>query len=108
MFKSLAILKIVYLPLFAQISVPNNIVEELIKIQKNFIWNFTAPNITHSTTGMDCQNGGLKNFDVFFEIISLQCSWLRRLFDNSFHQWKVMPLSFINKNFGGHFKFPFN
>ena len=48
-------------------SVPNNIVEELIKIQKNFLWNFTAPKIKHSTTRMDYQNGGLKNVGVFFK-----------------------------------------
>ena len=57
---------------------------------------------------MDYQNGGLKNVDVFFKIISLQCSWFRRLFDNSFHQWKVIPLFFINKTFGEHFKFHSN
>ena len=22
----------------------------------------------------------------------MQCSWIKRLFDNSFHQWKVIPL----------------
>ena len=102
-FKSLAISKIVYLSLLT--NVPNNIVEELKKIQKNFLWNFTAPKIKHSTTRMDYQNGGLKNVDFFFKIISLQCSWFRRLFDNSFHQWKVIPLFFINKTFGEHFKF---
>ena len=105
-FKSLAISKIVYLSLST--NVPNNIVEELIKIQKNFLWNFTALKIKHSTTRMDYQNGGLKNVDVFFKIISLQCSWFRRLFDNSFHQWKIIPLLFINKTFGEHFKFHSN
>ena len=57
---------------------------------------------------MDYQNGGLRNLDVFFKIISLQCSWFKRLFDNSFHQWKVIPLFFINKTFGNHFKFHSN
>ena len=85
-------------------SVPKSIVEELIKIQKNFLWNFTALKIKHSTTRIDYQNGGLKKVDVFFKIISLQRSWLRQLFDNSFHQWKVIPLLFIIKNFGEHFK----
>ena len=107
-FKSLAISKIVYLYLSLLTNVPNKIVEELIKIQKNFLWNFTAPKIKHSTTRMDYQNGGLRNVDVFFKIISLQCSWFRRLFDNSFHQWKVIPLFFINKTFGEHFKFHSN
>ena len=71
--KSLAISKIVYLSLLT--NVPNNIVEELIKSQKNFLWNFAARKIKHSTTRMDYQNGGLKNADVF--LISLQCSWFR-------------------------------
>ena len=32
------------------------------------------------------------------EVISrLQCSWVRRLYDNSFHEWKVMPLK-LKKN----------
>ena len=78
-------------------SVPKSIVEKLIKIQKNFLWNFTALKIKHSTTRIDYQNSGLKKVDVFFKIISLQRSWLRQLFDNSFHQWKVIPLLFIIK-----------
>ena len=105
-FKSLAISKILYLSLLT--NVPNNIVEEIIKIQKNFLWNFTAPKIKHSTTRMNYQNGSLKNVDVFFKIISLQCSWFIRLFDNSFHQRKVILLFFINKTFGEHFKFHSN
>ena len=105
-FKSLAISKIVCL--FLLTDVPNNIIEELIKIQKIFLWNFTAPKIKHSITGMDYQNGGLKNVAVFFKKISLQCLWFKRLFDDSFHQWKVIPLFFISKTFGEYFKFHSN
>ena len=57
-FKSLAISKIVYLSFLT--SVPNNIVEELIKVRKNFLWSFTALKIKHLTIRMDYQNGGLK------------------------------------------------
>ena len=99
-------IKIVYLSLFT--TVPNNIVEELMKIQKNLLWNFSTPQIKHSATCIDSQNGGLKNVDVFFEIINLKCSWFRRPFENSFHQWKVTPLFFINNTFGEHFKFHSN
>ena len=55
---------------------------------------------------MEYQSGGLKY--VFFYIISLQCSRLTRLFDNSFHQLKVKPLFFIHKTFAYHFKFHSN
>ena len=47
-FKLLAISKIAYLSLLTD--APNKIIEELIKIQKNLLWNFTAPKIKHSTT----------------------------------------------------------
>ena len=95
-----------YLSLFTTVS--NNIVEELMKIQKNLLWNFSTPQIKHSATCIDSQNGGLKNVDVFFKIINLKCSWFRRPFENSFHQWKVTPLFFINNTFGEHFKFHSN
>ena len=92
-------------------SVRNSIVDELIKTQKkkkNVLWNFTAPKIKHSTTRIDYQNCGLTNVDVFFKMISLESSWFRPLFDNSFHQSKVIPLFFIDKTFGAHFKSYFN
>ena len=42
------------------------------------------------------------------KVISLQCSWMRRICDNSFHEWKVIPLKLIKKSFGSHFKFHSN
>ena len=99
-------IKIVYLSLLT--TVPNNIVEELMKIQKNLLWNFSAPKIKHSTTRIDSRNGELKNVDVFFKIINLKCSWFSRPFGNLFHQWKVTLLFFINNTFGEHFKFHSN
>ena len=100
-FKSLAISKIVYLSLLTSVPRRN-------KTSKNFLWNFTAPKTKHSTTRMDYRNGGLTNAEVFFKIISLQCSWLRWLCDNFFHQWQVIPLFFIPKTFDEHFKFHSN
>ena len=37
-----------------------------------------------------------------------QCSWVRRLHVDSFHEWKVIPLKLIKKSFGSHFKFHSN
>ena len=31
---------------------------------------------------------GPKNVDISKKIASLQCSWIKRLYDESFHQWK--------------------
>ena len=33
----------------------------------------------------DC---GLKNVDIRRKIMSLQCSWVNRLYNDSFHEWK--------------------
>ena len=41
--------------------------------------------IKHSTLRNKYENGGL------FKVISLQCSWIKRLYDNSSHPWKIIP-----------------
>ena len=43
---------------------------------------------------------GLKNVDINKKIASLQCSWIKRLYDDSFHKWKLIPLKLIKKSFG--------
>ena len=57
---------------------------------------------------MDCKNGKLKNVDIFFKIGSLLCSWVKRLYSESFHEWKIIPLYFIESVFGKNFKFHSN
>ena len=41
------------------------------------------------------ETGGLKNVDINSKVISLQCSWVRQLYYESFHEWKVIPLHLI-------------
>ena len=43
------------------------------------------------------KHGGLKNVNIQKKIISLQCSLVRRLYDDSFHEWKLIPLKLIKK-----------
>ena len=31
--------------------------------------------------------------------------WVKRLYTEKFHQWKIIPLQYINKRFGKNFKF---
>ena len=83
-FKSLAISKLTHLALVTEI--PTSTINLLTKIQMEFIWKGKTPNIKSSTLCNDYDNGGLKNVDVFSKIVSLQCSWIKRLFDNNFHQ----------------------
>ena len=56
----------------------------------------------------DFKNGGLKNVDINKKISSLQCSWIKRLYDDSFHEWKLIPLKLIKKSFGDELKFHSN
>ena len=52
--------------------------------------------------------GRSKIFDVPNKIIAVQCSWIRRIYDNSFHEWKLIPLYLTEKSFGRSFKFHSN
>ena len=86
-------------------AVPIFTVEQLNIIKKNFIWHKKKTKIKRSTLCNSYENGGLKDIDIFYKIISLQCSWIGRLSDNNFRDWKVIPLFLIKKMFGENSKF---
>ena len=88
--KTIAISKIVFQSFIA--TVPKHIINELTEIQKAFLWKNSFPKIKHETLCNDDKAGGLKNVDIPNKIIALQCSWIRRLYNNSFHEWKLMPI----------------
>ena len=103
-FKSLAISKLIHLALVTEI--PTTTINLLTKIQMEFIWKGKNPKIKNSTLCNDYEYGGLRNVDIFSKVVSLQCSWIKRLFDNNFHQWKIIPLylfrQYLEKNFKFH------
>ena len=105
-FKTLALSKIIHLALVTD--VPKSTILALNKIQKEFIWKNSNPKIKHSTLCSNYKKGGLKNVDITSKIISLQCSWIKRLFDKSFHCWKVIPLHLIKTYLGDTFRFHCN
>ena len=74
--------------------------EEIQKIQKAFLWYSSKPKINHKTLCHTFEDGGLKNVDVKSKIISLQCSWVKKLYDGNNHDWKSIPLHYMNKYFG--------
>ena len=102
-FKTIVISKIVFQSFIA--TVPKHIINELEKIQKAFLWKNSTPKIKHETLCNDYKAGGLKNVDISNKIIALQCFWIRRLYDNSFHEWKLIPLYFIENSFAGRLNF---
>ena len=54
------------------------------------------------------KTGDLKNVDINLKVITLQCSWVKKLYDENFHEWKVIPLHLIRIIFGQNFKFHSN
>ena len=102
-FKTIAISKIVFQSFIA--TVPKHIINELKKIQKGFLWKNSTPKMKHETLCNDYKAGGLKNVDISNKIIALQCFCIRRLYDNSFHERKLIPLYLIENSFAGHLNF---
>ena len=66
-FKTLAISKIVFLSLISK--VPTEIISELERIQKNFLWP-SKPKIKNETLCSDFKHGGLKKVNIQKKIIS--------------------------------------
>ena len=79
--KTPAISKTVRLALVKVIAIST--ILELNRIKKLFIWKNGNPKIKHDTLCKDYENGGLKNVEITFEIITLQCSWIKRLYDSN-------------------------
>ena len=105
-FKTLAISKIVFQSMITPF--PRHIGSELERIQKAFLWKHSSPKIKHGSLCNDYKGGGLKNIDILNKVLSLQCSLIRRLYDNSFHKWKLIPPFLIKNSFGNCFKFHSN
>ena len=57
---------------------------------------------------MEFKAGGLKNVDISFKFVSLQCSWVKKLYDDCFHEWKIIPLHLLIKCVVPSFKFHSN
>ena len=105
-FKTLAISKVAHLPLVKD--VPSSTIAQLEKVQKKFIWKNGNLNLKHTILCNEYEQGGLKNVDIFSKITSLQCSWVKRLYHDSFHTWKVIPLFLIKCHLGKNLAFHSN
>ena len=71
-FKTLALSEIVHLTLTTLFS--KQLLEEMQKILKDFIWNNQNPKIKHESLCNSFEEGGLKNIDTNFAIASLERS----------------------------------
>ena len=79
------------------------------KNTKDLLWKNSTPKIKHETLCIEYEAGELKIVNILKKkIIVLQWSWIRRLYDNLFHQWKFFSLCLIKKLFATSFKFHSN
>ena len=68
-FKSLTISKLILIALVTE--VPTSTTNLLTKIRMEFIWKGKILKLRNSTLCNDYENGGLKNVNIFFKIVSL-------------------------------------
>ena len=87
---------------------PNYEIKALETIQTSFLWNNSNPKIKHKTLCKRYENGGLKNVDIRNKVNSLQSSWVKRLYNDCFHEWKIIPLYQLKSIFSPSFKFQSN
>ena len=95
-FKTLVISKVVFLALLTKI--PYQLVKALEKIKKSFLSKNSTLKIKYETTCTDYKDDGFKK--CCYIIVSLQRSWIRRLYDDDLHEWKLIPLHLITMSFG--------
>ena len=90
-FKTLALSKIVYVA--SMVVVPERILNKLESIHKKFIWKGEKPKVRYSCIIADYMDGGKKDVDISTKIKALQLVWVRRLFEENFHPWKLVLLN---------------
>ncbi len=90
--KSLLIPKITYSA--SLLPIPNNLVKEANKMIFKFIWGNTE-RIQRRVLINTYENGGLKMTDLESHFMALKASWISRIYDNSYSQWKCLPQHFI-------------
>ena len=102
-FKMLALSKIIHLALVTTVHTAT--IELLSNIQTELLWGKNKSKIKHDTLRNFDEKGGLKMVDAYSKIVSLQCSCIRRSYDENFHSWKIIRLYLIDMHFGKDFKF---
>ena len=93
--KTLVMSKIVFISFLS--NVPSTIVDKLITIQNDFLWDGKRPKVKHAALIGSYETGGLKSLDIEAKIKALQLSWVKRLYDGTSHSWKNIPLYYLSK-----------
>ena len=88
-FKSLTIGKLIYANTMKCPS--KQILDQMNIVHKSFIWDNKKPKIKHFTPVADYSEGGNKDINIETKISTLKVTWVKRLLDNNFHSWKIIP-----------------
>ena len=88
-FKALALLKAVFICTMKLYS--KKFVDDPNVIQKDFTWRGRKPKITHASLIGDYKEDGMKDIDIKAKLESLQIQWVKRLINNNFYSWKIIP-----------------
>ena len=76
---------------------PSLIVKGLIRLKNDFLWNGKPPKIKHKALIGSYERGGLKDIDIENRIKALKLSWVKRLYDDNEHEWKIIPKFYLQK-----------
>ncbi len=95
LFSNLIAVKILY---WATVSVvPQDVVARLNTLFFNFLWSGKRDRIKRSVIIGDYETGGLKMLDIASYIEALHAGWVKRILDQSFGDWKLLPKLFLNR-----------
>ena len=72
-------------------NIPSQFISIHNEIQQRFNWNTKIPKIKHSTLIGSYEGGGCKGVDIAKQFDALKMIWIRRLLDNNYHPWKLIP-----------------
>ena len=97
--KSLIASKPVYVATMKHL--PQEILDDLQLMHKDFIWDGKRDKIEHCTLIRDCIDGGLKDVDLVSKFTSLKFIWIKRMPDTkSLYLW-IAVADNILRNVGG-------
>ena len=93
-FKNPAISKAVHISTMK--NTPSQFISILNEIRQSFIGNKKRPKIKHSTLIGSYEEGGYKDVDIATQFNALKMIWIRRLLDNNYHPWKIIPTNLFS------------
>ena len=88
-FKSFIASKPIYIATMK--SLPQDVLDELHRMQKEFLWQGNQAKIKHSTMIGSYEKGGLKDVLLESKFQSLQIIWVQKILDKTnFHPWMAI------------------